>query len=100
MRSLHNDLCRFMAVYRRILLKMRNMSDKDIDNIKAQILLSVTFLRKSRRLWVNVEKYDTTRQATGDNIIRRMHFLCWITKTTGTHTLTAFEREHWLRERS
>jgi hypothetical protein len=31
-----------------------------------------------------VEKYDTARQATYDNIIQRMRFACWITKATDT----------------
>jgi hypothetical protein len=31
-----------------------------------------------------VEKYGTAGQATGDNIIRRMHVACWVTKATDT----------------
>jgi hypothetical protein len=42
--------------------------------------------RKSCRLWGNVEKYVRARQATNDNIIRRMPFACWITKATDTHS--------------
>jgi hypothetical protein len=42
--------------------------------------MSITFSRKSYRLWDNVEKYGTARQATDDNIIRRMRFACLITK--------------------
>jgi hypothetical protein len=33
-----------------------------------------------------VEKYGTARQATDDNIIRRMRFACWVTKATDTHS--------------
>jgi hypothetical protein len=33
-----------------------------------------------------VEKYGTARQATDDNIIRRMRMACQITKTTNTHS--------------
>jgi hypothetical protein len=29
-----------------------------------------------------VEKYGTARQATDDNVIRGMRFLCWINKDT------------------
>jgi hypothetical protein len=51
-----------------------------------------------------VEKYGTARQATDDNIIRRMRFACWITKATDTHSeyviLTVFSRQQWLRERA
>ena len=45
------------------------------------ILCSVTFYRKSGRLWDNVEKYDRLGQATDDKV-RRMRFACWITKPT------------------
>jgi hypothetical protein len=51
-----------------------------------------------------VEKCGGTRQATDDNIIRRMRFACWVTKATDTHSeyvpLTAFPRQQWLRERA
>jgi hypothetical protein len=50
------------------------------------------------------EKYGTAREATRDNIIRRMRFACWITKATDTHAeyviLIAFPRQQWLRERA
>ena len=52
----------------------------------------------------NVEKYDTTRQATSDNMIRHMRNGCWITKATDTHSeleiLIAFPRQSTLSERS
>jgi hypothetical protein len=51
-----------------------------------------------------VEKYGTARQATDDNIIRRMRFACCINKATDTHseyvTLIAFPWQTWLRERA
>jgi hypothetical protein len=34
----------------------------------------------------NVEKYGRARQATDDNIIRRMRFARWITNATETHS--------------
>ena len=33
-----------------------------------------------------MEKYGRATQATDDNIIRRMHFACSITKATDTHS--------------
>jgi hypothetical protein len=33
-----------------------------------------------------VEKYGTTRQAAGYNLIRRMRFACLIKKVTNTHS--------------
>ena len=50
-----------------------------------------------------MEKYGRAGQATDDNIIRRMRFACWITKTTDTHSeyviLIAFPRQQLLGER-
>ena len=51
-----------------------------------------------------MEKYGTARQATDDNITRRMRFACCITKATDTHSeyviLIACPQQQWLRERS
>jgi len=33
-----------------------------------------------------VENYGRARQATDDNIIRRMRLVCWITKAIDTHS--------------
>jgi len=32
------------------------------------------------------KKYGTDRRATDDNITTSMHFACWITKATDTHS--------------
>ena len=49
-----------------------------------------------------MEKYDRDRQATDDNIIRRMRILYWITKATDTHSeyviFIAFPLQKWLQE--
>ena len=49
-------------------------------------------------------KYGGARQATDDNIVRRMRMVWRITKTTDTHSenaiLTALLRQKWLRERA
>jgi hypothetical protein len=45
------------------------------------------FVRKSCRLWDNVEKFDRPGLATGDKAIRRMRFAQWITKTTHTQNI-------------
>jgi hypothetical protein len=77
---------------------------KVVEKIKTHFLCSKTFFRKSYPWWDNVEKYATARQATDDNIIRRMRFACWITKVTDTHSqyviLISFPRQQWLRERT
>ena len=50
------------------------------------------------------KKYDRARQATDDDIIRRMRFACWITEVTDTHSeyviLIPCLRQKWLRESS
>ena len=33
-----------------------------------------------------MEKYGIARQAIDDNIIRRLHMACWITKATSTNS--------------
>ena len=61
------------------------------------------FLRKLCRLSENVEKYGRARQVTDDNIIRRMHFACWITRDTDTHSeyaMLIFFWQKWLQERA
>jgi hypothetical protein len=46
---------------------------KLLKKFTTHILCSVTFFfRKSCRLWYNLEKYGSARQATYDNIMRRM----------------------------
>jgi hypothetical protein len=77
-----------MVISRRILFRMRNVSDKSCIENKTHILYSVTFFQKSCRLWDNVEKYGRARQATDDNIIWRMRFACFINKATDTHAHT------------
>jgi hypothetical protein len=46
-----------------------------------------------------VEKYGTAGQGTGDNIIRRMRFACWITRAAGANSeyviLIALPRHQW-----
>jgi hypothetical protein len=79
---------------------MRNVSDKSCrENFYVVNFLSL----KSCRLWDNVEKHDTARQAT-DNIIWRMRTACWIPKVTNTRStyviLIAFPLQQWLRERA
>jgi hypothetical protein len=65
-----------------LILEWEMFETKVVEKIKIYILCSITLSRKSLRLWHNVEKYCRAEQATGDNIIRRMRFACWITKAT------------------
>ena len=49
------------------LLEWEMFQARVVENIKIQILCSITFFRKSRRLWDNVEKYCRAGQATDEN---------------------------------
>ena len=68
------------------LSKWEMFQTKVVQEIKTHILSSVTSLppQKIMPLWDNVEKDGIAWQATDDNIIRRMRFARWITKTTDT----------------
>jgi hypothetical protein len=102
--TLHKDLCKFMIISRWITLRIRNISDKNCRENQNTHFMFNNFFQKSCRLWDNVEKYGRARQDTDDNIIRRMRFVCWITKATDTHweyvILIAYQRQQWLRERA
>jgi hypothetical protein len=70
---------------------------KVAEKIKTHFISSNFFPRKSCRLCDNMEKYGTARQATTDNIIRRMSFACRTTKDTHIHTYArAHVHAHYL----
>ena len=51
-----------------------------------------------------MEKYGRAREATDDDVIRRVHLACWVTEAADSHseyvTLIEFTRQRWLRERA
>ena len=66
---------------------MINISEKVVERLKTRILCLIRIFRKSCSLWDNVVIYCRARQATDDNIIRRMSFACRINKARiKTHT--------------
>ena len=58
-----------LIIYRSILLKMRNISDKFVDKFKTHILCSTTYFLKSRPFLDNVEKFGRPEQATDDIMV-------------------------------
>jgi hypothetical protein len=62
------------------------------------------FLRKSCCYEIKWKEYGGAREATRDGLMRRMRFVCWITKNTGARSEyvipTDFPRHRWLRERA
>ena len=102
--NLHEDQYTVSIIYRSVLLRMRNSSEKNIlEKIKINILCTMPFSRKLCFLWDNTEKYDRSRQATDDNIIGSMRVAFWITKATTTDSeyviFLAFPQQQWLYER-
>jgi len=99
----HENLGTLLIIFRWILLKIGNFSDKNWKK-NAKILCSVTVFRMSCPLWDNVERYGTARHAKDDNTIWRMRIAWWITKSTATHSkfviLIAFPLQQWLRKRA
>jgi hypothetical protein len=59
---LHDDLCTFIIVFRRIPLRVRNVSDRLVEKSKSNISCSVIFSPESRALcemvWKNVVGSD------------------------------------------
>jgi len=55
---------------------------KIVEKTETYGLCEVIFFLVSYRLWHNVEKYGTARQATDDNVIRRMRTACWLAKVS------------------
>jgi hypothetical protein len=66
-------------------LEWEQFRTKFADNYKAHILCSVQFFQKSCRLWDNGKKFGTAKDATHANTWR-LHFACWITTATTTHS--------------
>jgi len=82
----HEDLCTFMIMHRRILLRMKNIWDKNCRKKSKHMCYVQKVSGKSCRLWDNFEKYGTAVMFTDDNTIQRMRMACWIIKATDTHS--------------
>jgi hypothetical protein len=68
-----------MATSRWILLTMKNVSNETVGKRKTHILCSVTFRRKSCRLWDNVKKIRCSRRGRRQC---RKRVAYWISKAT------------------
>ena len=58
-----------------------------VEKIKTHILCSITFFRKSCRLWDNVKKCVGARGATNDVTVWRVRRACCISKATRAHRM-------------
>ena len=66
---------RFLSYLAQFFSEWEMFQTKVVEKIKTHILCSVTFFRKSCRLWDNVEKYCTAGQATDDNMAHARYML-------------------------
>jgi hypothetical protein len=85
--TLHEDRHTFLITSRSVILRMRNVKDKVVEKIKTHILCSVTFSRKSCRLWDDLEKHCRAGQAADDNMA---HAHCMLDTYGYKHTLRIF----------
>jgi hypothetical protein len=69
MGTLHEDVCTFMVISLSILLKMRNISDKNRKQ-NQNIHFVLNFLAKNRAICEIMWKCGRSGQATDDSIIR------------------------------
>jgi len=80
---------------------MRNFSNKSCRKSWNTHYEFKSLFRNSHHLRDNVEKYGGARQATDNNIIKRMRFVCWTTKATDTPSnyviFISFLQKQWLR---
>ena len=82
---------------------LNNISYKTIEKIKTHILYSINFSENYASKIYGGKKYSKARQATDDNVMRRMRIACWMRKATNTHTqvvltFIAFTPQQWLHE--
>ena len=102
----HCDSCKFMIISRRIILSMRNVSDKRRGEIRNTYFMAnnTFFFWKACCLWYNAIKCGTARREANSNTTWRMRFACWITKATNTHSeyliFMIFPRQQWLPKRA
>jgi hypothetical protein len=103
MGTLDEDYCATLIISRSFLLRMRTISDKMCrENQDIPFIFNSFFVRKSRHLWDDVEKY--CRAGRPSMTIWRMCIACFIPKATNVLleqvTLTAFSLQQWLHERT
>ena len=85
--TVEEDVSAFMTIFRSLLLRMGNVSDKSCrENQTTHFMFNEFFPRKSCRLWDNVEKYCRAGRATDGSIIRLMRFAFWINNAANTPT--------------
>jgi hypothetical protein len=80
--TLHEDQYTYLIISRSILLRMRNVSDKDF---KTHTLCSITFFFENHAVYEIMWK-NIVERGRPQTTIWRMRTACWITKATNTHS--------------
>jgi hypothetical protein len=103
----HEDVFIFMTISPRVLLTMRNITDKSCTGNKKHILCSITFFFSDNRIVYDIRSKNMVQRETPQMTIWRMPVACWISNATRAHAHahrkscnTAFPRQQWNRERA
>ena len=83
---------------------MGNVLEKSCRENQNTYFMFSNFFPKIKAFMRHAEKYGTAGQATDKNTIWRMHFSCWLTEATDTHSeyviLIDFPRQQYFHERA
>jgi len=97
--TLHEDQLPFLIIARSVLLRMRNVWDKFVDNIKIHLMFSNFFLNRSV---YKLTSKNILEQYWPQVTIWHKRISCWIPTATNTHSqyviLIAFPLQQWLHE--
>ena len=75
----------FWRYLAKLLLKWEMFWTEVVEKMKTHILCSITFFRKSHRIWYNVKYVVETGRATNDVTIWRIRVACSISKAICTY---------------
>ena len=92
----------FLIISRPVLLRMRSVSDKIVEKIKAHILGPIIFRKNNAYYEINGKNIVEPNRPR--MTIQRMRIACWIPKATKAHSeyviLIALPQQQWLKERA
>jgi len=99
--TLHEDLFTFITISSSVLLRMKNISDKNCRENRLHILCSISSPPPSEnRAVYEIMWKDNVQQDRPQMTTWRMRIACWIPKATNTHSVyvifIAFPLQKWL----
>ena len=99
--TLHEEQYTFLITSHSFLLRMRNVSDRRIENQNTHFRLVAFFENRAvhETMWNNIVEPERPQMT-----IWPMCIACWVTKATNPHSeyviLPAFPLQQWLHERA